>query len=860
MKKLASFINTYTPLICVLILICVLSIVGVQQSQAQQVTGVKISSLTQSVDSVRQVLKVSYVLENKTDDFLNNLTLNSSLFRANDKKVEGASGSLLDNTEYVLSLSSEIVQVVPQATYRGTLDIPLPKDLDTGNYFLSFQIQNEDGTLGLSWITEKSIALKGTGGYVYIPTASVLYKNTEYRLLEGKEQQVIDGFTVGFARGESPRFDALVNSANVTVDYEVVALSEAGNNNGKDIVYASSTTIKKQKVGDIEYNVFNIPAQPNIVAGPYDVRIVLRQGTKNLTTDVITARWLVDGFVGRIGEVVSGTNVLHKGPIDLLVDIHGKNGQGMQVELKAVFKNESGGEILSLTEPIVFSTDTESIQVDFSDIKADLEKKEKVASIALELSTQGTLLDGTIYSVQSDQEFIKTINKNTFSLIVVAIIILLILALLIHMFVHKNSPTTTTTTALLVVLIASAVFISLSTQNVFAERRTVPKATKTYVIVEDSVADINGVSRLQNISQGPSGNLGACPQTVTVAFAGWHACPHCANGINISMTLNAKVFDSLTGATFTNTSYAQPVTKFPGGMGNNFGTPIFTQTLTLTNAAPKIEYSVRGASSNWGHGFCLGSEKTSATQTITCTPFQSGGTTPPTGSGNCPVDQKFCATSGQCIANSQTCPQACGTPTVPAGGAVSTLTPNMCAPGFTPVASSIFARPSTNKWYWSCMPTGSAVTGASGGQCEASCPQGTFYEGSKGYCATDCPDWCPNIDGAQTSVAEYTRDDNGHCQADGVIKYFRARPDTHETSCPGFWETAVGPAAWMDCKINGTAVNANNLDVSGVTGRPLQSGRLHTLSCDIRLTEDDTLIKTVTANTRCFKPGNIIEN
>lgn len=224
---------------------------------------------------------------------------------------------------------------------------------------------------------------------------------------------------------------------------------------------------------------------------------------------------------------------------------------------------------------------------------------------------------------------------------------------------------------------------------------------------------------------------------------------------------------------------------------------------------------------------------------------------------SCGADQKYCQSSESCIAKDATCRNACGAPIVPAGGGLFESSLNMCASGFEPVVGSVFARPSTNKWYWTCRPAGST---GSGTQCESSCPEGTFYEGSKGYCATDCPDWCPNVEGDQTEVTQYIRDDNGHCLTDGKIKSFYAKPDTAEANCPAFWDTVVGAGAVMKCSIGGVAVPATNPEIAGAAGRQVQAGKVHTLSCDIRLKEDDTLIKTVTAATRCFKIGGIIEN
>lgn len=250
--------------------------------------------------------------------------------------------------------------------------------------------------------------------------------------------------------------------------------------------------------------------------------------------------------------------------------------------------------------------------------------------------------------------------------------------------------------------------------------------------------------------------------------------------------------------------------------------------------------------------------KNDVTTTASCSvDITTPGTITPGGDGGCDAESKYCPTTNSCIPKGTVCPAACGNPVIASGGAVTVNTPNLCGPGFEIVTTSVFARTSTNSWYWSCRPSG----GGSSVSCEESCPAGTFYEPTKGYCAVECPDWCPNIAGNQIDISNYIRDDSGHCLIpDGKIKYFKVRPDTSETQCPAFWETEVGEGADLSCSIGGAAVESNKRDDgASAVGFKVDAGKRHTLSCDVVWKENGQVLKTVTASTRCFLPTQVQE-
>lgn len=238
----------------------------------------------------------------------------------------------------------------------------------------------------------------------------------------------------------------------------------------------------------------------------------------------------------------------------------------------------------------------------------------------------------------------------------------------------------------------------------------------------------------------------------------------------------------------------------------------------------------------------------------TCSPQDpSCGGTPNQGGTICSPGTSYCSAISRCISDTDTCVNPCEKPRITTDQPLS-LT-GLCKTGYTPVASSIFGSVNTNSWNWTCQNSAIGVTV----QCSESCPTGTYFDQQSNSCTSDIVDWCPNIDGEQRDVSLYSRDASGNCIASGKIKYFRFQPDTTDTMCPAFWETEVSPGAYANCTLDGRSVTDNHPSGSPIT-QLYRPGSQYTLSCTIRLREDDSLIKTVESRARCFKNVNLQEN
>jgi hypothetical protein len=179
----------------------------------------------------------------------------------------------------------------------------------------------------------------------------------------------------------------------------------------------------------------------------------------------------------------------------------------------------------------------------------------------------------------------------------------------------------------------------------------------------------------------------------------------------------------------------------------------------------------------------------------------------------------------------------------------------VCAAGYSIVASSIYGRLSNDTWHWLCRSNSNPDKTSS---CHKACPAGTNYEPNKKSCAVDCPDWCPNVDGNQTTLSGYQRDDAGHCLLpDAQIVSFKPKPNVTKTTCPIYWDTDVSPIGTLSCKINGNPVSEKLIESSGA-GFDVPPGK-YTLECEVRTKKDNVLIKTISAKTRCYRNGEVIE-
>lgn len=218
-----------------------------------------------------------------------------------------------------------------------------------------------------------------------------------------------------------------------------------------------------------------------------------------------------------------------------------------------------------------------------------------------------------------------------------------------------------------------------------------------------------------------------------------------------------------------------------------------------------------------------------------------------------------CSTTVACRPGDSTCAPSestCGITNVDSGDFLSIADPRVCEPGSSIAPESMYLNVGAGTWSWNCRPdTGGPVT-----SCNAGCIPGTAYNPIKRICTTDCPNWCPNIKGNQPTLGNYVRDADGNCIVpEGRIKYFRLRPDTAAVSCPAYWETEPGLGSRMECKISTANVSSNNPDATGTAGKPVDAGKIHTLTCNQILTDSDTFIRTVSASARCYKLGEVQE-
>lgn len=244
---------------------------------------------------------------------------------------------------------------------------------------------------------------------------------------------------------------------------------------------------------------------------------------------------------------------------------------------------------------------------------------------------------------------------------------------------------------------------------------------------------------------------------------------------------------------------------------------------------------------------------TGASETKTCT------------IGGCTGSTVYCSATNSCTTASD-CPGGPGGPGGPScgtrggvavGGIARVTDSNLCGPGSEVVPGSFGLSIASSQWNWTCRKVGASSGSVS---CNTKCVAPSVYNPVKGYCGDEtCPDWCPNIEGLQPTRTNYTIDEDGNCQYNGRIVYFRPRPDTNTSSCPAFWKTEADSGSRMDCKLNGVTVPAQKIDDGIIAGYPIEAGKKHTLTCELRNTDSDTLLKTVTASARCYKLGEVRE-
>jgi hypothetical protein len=339
--------------------------------------------------------------------------------------------------------------------------------------------------------------------------------------------------------------------------------------------------------------------------------------------------------------VRSNSNYIEKSkPIDIEVDVYTKNGIGKKGQLTVELLGAEADIIDVLQKEIDFSLEEQTIS--FSDkvfAVEDIHKSIKIIKVQLR-DAIGNMVDQVELDVQSETPIIApeiqgSLDKGLYKYIVYGIVILLVLSLTVYAIVNKKKSVAIGLWIVIGVW-GSSVLIQNSLYPNVLNAETVSKKTKTHLIVEKSVAAINGLPRKRDRFMGVEGNLGTCPQTATVAFAAWHSCPHCANGIRLELQVDQKtdiVRQQINSqgqvVTQVVSNISRPVffdtIQFPGGMINNFGTPIFAKTFQLTSEDNMLKYRVVANSVRTSppHGYCLASGKSSPEYTISCTPSSS---------------------------------------------------------------------------------------------------------------------------------------------------------------------------------------------------------------------------------------------
>jgi len=444
-------------------------------------------------------LNLDYSIVNNRSVFIDNLEYRLEIYRGDKLATEG---DLFSPLTYVTNTTGIVSKIAPSEVMTGKVSYILPPSLVSGNYFVRFVVSDREyKNIGLDY-TKSPIALKGSGSFLGQIEASFRTSKGDDFLMAG---QLID-------KTETP-------SIVISLDKNV-ALKKALDSGLK---YTAET-----KVFSLESDkpVYEYSALPLVVSGnivkidlkpwsgikpfPYQVEVIIKNNKGEVVANKIIARWWVQGFMARIGDVQTQTNFYKKNQkVDLNVEtIAFEWTAGQQGTVEAVFE-KSDGQLVSFSQDVMLS---ELSQADFSEF--EMPEKTMIKSLTLNFKDKANgevfeskkieLTQAKVYSQSNKLEDILT-----WSGIILGMIALILLAVYVK---NKRKINLVLGVIFLILSIVVSVLVSLF------------DVTKVFADKEQTISTVWFTMR-------PSGNQGTCPATAVIEMMGTASCPTCRNGV-----------------------------------------------------------------------------------------------------------------------------------------------------------------------------------------------------------------------------------------------------------------------------------------------------------------------------------------
>ncbi len=458
---------------------------------------VSISSLT--VSTTTSEILLNYSVTNNRSVFADNLEYRLEMYRG-DKLAD--EGNLFGSLEYVFNQTGLVNKIAPNEKIEESLKFIPASSVKAGNYFARFVVfDREYKNVGIDY-TKSPIALKGSGSFLGQIEATFKTSKGDDFLMAG---QLID-------KAETP---AIVISLDKNA-----TLKKALDSGLKYTIEAKVFSLESDKPV-YEYqpmplvvsgNIVKIDLKPwsGIKPFPYQVEVLIKNSKGEVVANKIVARWWVQGFMARIGDVKTQTNFYNKNQkVDLNVEtIAFQWTAGQQGVVEAVFE-KSDGRVASFSQDVMLS---ELSSVDFSEFK--MPEKTMIKSLTLNFKdkTNGEIFESKKIEMTQDKVYSQS-NKLadilTWSGIILGMIALILLAIYV-----KNKRK--------VNLVLGAIFLILS----------------VVVLVLVSLFDVTKVfaDKGQTVSTvwfsvQPSGSQGTCPATAVIEITGTAFCSTCRNGV-----------------------------------------------------------------------------------------------------------------------------------------------------------------------------------------------------------------------------------------------------------------------------------------------------------------------------------------
>jgi len=449
-------------------------------------------------------LNLNYSIINNRSTFIDNLEYRLEIYRGDKLATEG---DLFSPLTYVTNTTGIVSKIAPNEVMTGKVSYILPPSLVSGNYFVRFVVSDREyKNIGLDY-TKSPILLTGAGSFLGQIEAKFRTSKGDNFLMAGQLIDKTEMPAIVIFLDENPGLkQAMSAGKKFTAEIQVFSLESdqpVHKYESKPILSSTDKDGKKMIKLDL------VPWS-GIKPFPYQVELIIKDGQGSVVANKIVARWWVDGFMARIGDIQTQNNFYKKNQkLDLNVNLISFQWQENQQAIVDVNFEKPDGRLINFSKEVNLA---ESYNLDFSDLKMPEKTMIQAVIVTFKDKASGEVYETKRVEMTQDKVYSQSNKLDdilTWSGIILGMIALILLAIYVK---NKRKINLVLGVIFLILSIVVLVLVSLfGVSKVFADK-------------EQTISTVWFTVQ-------PSGNQGTCPATTAIEMMGTASCPTCRNGV-----------------------------------------------------------------------------------------------------------------------------------------------------------------------------------------------------------------------------------------------------------------------------------------------------------------------------------------